>query len=70
MKMYRLKPHLVARRLELQGINFQEIFAPIVKWSTIHAIVVVAIHEDSEIIHMDVKTIFLNGDLNKEVYMI
>lgn len=44
-------------------------FAPIVKWSTIRAIISMAAALNWKISALDVITTFLNGQLTKEVYM-
>jgi hypothetical protein len=58
----RYKAHLVARRFEQRyGIDFEEMFAPVVKWSTIRALIARTAHQGHTIHHMDVKTTFLYG---------
>jgi hypothetical protein len=52
-----------------EGLEFQETFAPIIKWSTIISMVVLTSHFRWRISQMDVKTTFLKGDLQKEVYL-
>jgi hypothetical protein len=44
-------------------IDFEETFAPIVKWVTIRAIVALATQRRWIIHHLDVKTTFFNGEL-------
>jgi hypothetical protein len=66
----RLKARLVACGFEQRhGIDFDEVFAPVVKWSTIRTLVARAVQLKHEIHHMDVKTTFLYGVLKDEVYM-
>ena len=50
-------------------MDFDEVFAPVVKWSTICTITARASQLGHDIHHLDVKTTFLYGDLEKEVYM-
>jgi hypothetical protein len=48
-------------------INFEETFAPIIKWVTIRVVVALATQRRWIICHLDVKTTFLNGELIEEV---
>ena len=52
-----------------KGIDFDEIFSPVVKMLSILVVLGLASSLDLEIEHMDVKTTFLHGDLDKEIYM-
>jgi hypothetical protein len=52
-----------------EGLDFQETFVPIIKWSTIIFMVVLITHFRWRISQMDVKTTFLSGNLQKEVYL-
>jgi hypothetical protein len=66
----RLKAWLVARGFEQRyGIDFDETFAPVVKWSTIRTLTASAALHGHQIHHLDVKTAFLYGVLKEEVYM-
>lgn len=66
----RLKARLVARGFEQrQGIDFDEVFAPVVKWSTIRTLTARAAQLRQPIHHLDIKTAFLYGNLEEEVYM-
>lgn len=50
------------------GIDFTDIFSPVVKHSSIHIILVVA-RLNLELEQLDIKTAFLHGDLEEEIYM-
>jgi hypothetical protein len=66
----RLKARLVARGFERRfGIDFEETFAPVVKWSTIRALTTRAAQFSYEIHHLNVKTAFLYGLIKEEVFM-
>jgi hypothetical protein len=66
----RCKARLVARGFEQRyGIDFEETFALVVKWSTIRAFTMRAAQQDHTIHYMDVKTTILYGLLKDEVYM-
>jgi ATP-binding cassette subfamily B (MDR/TAP) protein 1 len=50
-------------------VDFDEIFSPVVKLLTLCFLLGVVAHEDLELLHLDVKTTFLHGDLDEEIYM-
>src|SRR5260370_42095189 len=50
-------------------IDYDETFAPIVKWVSICILLALAARLDLEVHQMDVKTTFLNGDLEHVIYM-
>ncbi|GKV41223.1 hypothetical protein SLEP1_g48789 [Rubroshorea leprosula] len=52
-----------------KGVDFSEIFSPIVKMSSIKVVLGLAACLDLEVEQMDVKTAFLHGDLDEEIYM-
>ncbi|KAJ4718977.1 Retrovirus-related Pol polyprotein from transposon TNT 1-94 [Melia azedarach] len=66
----RYKARLVVKGFsQRKGVDFDEIFSPVVKMSSIRVVLSIAASLDLEIEQMDVKTAFLHGDLNKEIYM-
>lgn len=66
----RYKARLVAKEFtQRQGIDFNEIFSPVVKHSSIRVILALTAHEDFELEQLDVKTAFLHGGLEEEIYM-
>jgi hypothetical protein len=62
-------------RLEVRGftqtyiVDYNETFARVAKFTSIHCILALMALEDMEIHQMDVKTTFLNGELEEEIYM-
>ena len=67
----RYKARLVARGFEqTTGVNFQDTFAPVVRWETIRTLLAIAVHLNWPIHQLDVLTIFLNGILKEDVYML
>lgn len=52
-----------------EGINLNETFSHVYTKDSFRIIMDLITHFDLELHQMDVKTSFLNGDLNKEVYM-
>lgn len=66
----RYKARLVVKGFsQKKGIDFDEIFSPVVKMSSIRVVLGLAASLDLEVEQMDVKTAFLHGDLEKEIYM-
>ncbi len=64
------KARLVAQGFtQVKGINFNQTFAPVAKFSSLYTIFTLATEHDLEIHQMDVKATYLNADLNEEIYM-
>ena len=69
-KLVRYKARLVVKVFEQKkGIDFDEIFSPVVKMTSIRTILSIAASLDLEVEQLDVKTAFLHGDLEEEIYM-
>nr|GEW25003.1 retrotransposon protein, putative, Ty1-copia subclass [Tanacetum cinerariifolium] len=51
------------------GIDYEETFSPVADIRALRSLIATAAYYDYEIWQMDVKTAFLNGYLNEEVYM-
>jgi hypothetical protein len=52
-----------------KGIDFDEIFSPIVKMTSIRTILSLVAVEYFHLEQLDVKTTFLHGDLEEDIYM-
>ncbi|KAJ0590261.1 putative RNA-directed DNA polymerase [Helianthus annuus] len=51
------------------GIDYQEVFAPVIRFETVRIVLALAAHYGWYLHQMDVKTAFLNGKLNEQVYI-
>ncbi|MCO5553831.1 hypothetical protein L7F22_007357 [Adiantum nelumboides] len=66
----RYKARLVAKGYAQQkGIDYDETFAPTSLASTIRSLLAIAAHHNWKVHQLDIKTAFLNGDLQEEVYV-
>lgn len=52
-----------------QGVDYDEVFAPVARMDTVRLLIALAAHEGWEVHHMDVKSAFLNDDLQEEVFV-
>lgn len=66
----RYKARLVAKGFtQKEGIDFNEVFSPVVKHTSIRILLSMVNQFDMELQQLDVKTAFLNGDLEETIFM-
>jgi hypothetical protein len=64
------KARLVAKGYVQQArVDFDEVFAPVAWIEFVRLLLALAAQEGWPVHHMDVKSAFLNGELNEEVYV-
>jgi transposase InsO family protein len=66
----RNKAHLIAQGYtQIEGVDFDETFAPVARLESIRILLSIACHLGFKLYQMDVKSAFLNGVLQEEVYV-
>jgi hypothetical protein len=53
----------------VEGINYEETFAPVARYTSIQTIITLATSMGWRLHRMNVKTTFLNGEIEEEVYI-
>jgi len=54
---------------QVDGIDYDETFSPVARYSSIRSMLALSAHMGWKIHQMDVKTAFLNGKIEEEVYI-
>ena len=52
-----------------EGIDFEETFAPVARYTLVRTVIAIAVAKGWKIHQMDVKSAFLNGKNEEEVYL-
>jgi hypothetical protein len=61
---------MVKGYVQRAGVDYDEVFTPVVRLESVRLMLVVAGHQGWEVHYMDVKSAFLNGELKEEVYVV
>ena len=66
----RFKARLVAKGyMQSKGVDYNEIFSLVARYSAIRSLLALTNANNLEVHQMDVKTAFLNGSIDSEIYM-
>ena len=66
----KFKARLVVKGFsQKKGIDYDEIFSPVVRHTSIKAVLALVATWDLHLEQMDVKTAFFHGDLEEQIYM-
>jgi hypothetical protein len=66
----RYKARLVVKGFsQKKGVDFDLVFSPVVKMTSIRVVLGLAARPNLEVEQMEVKTAFLHGDLEEDIYM-
>ena len=64
------RAHLIAQGFsQTEGIDYKETFALVARLDLLQLLLAIATHFDFDVHHIDIKSAYLNGDLNEEIYM-
>lgn len=68
--LLRRKTHIVAKGYsQREGIDFEEIFSPVTRMEIMRLFLSIGAQKEWKIYQLDVKSTFLNGELNEEVFV-
>ena len=66
----RYKARLVAQGFTQKfGVDYDQTFSPVVSFESVRSVIAIAAKNGLKLHQMDVKTAFLNGELNEEIYL-
>ena len=67
----RYKAHLVVKGFtQKKGIDYKETFSPVSSKDSFRVIMTLVAYYDLKLHEMDVKTVFLNGNIDETIYMV
>jgi len=55
--------------LTISGLDYGDTFSPVAKMAYVRLFIVLAAFQQWPLYQLDVKNVFLNGDLQEEIYM-
>jgi hypothetical protein len=55
--------------VQQEGVDYEDAFAPVARMESVRVLLALAAQEGWAVHHMDVKSAFLNGELQEEVYV-
>ena len=66
----KFKARLVAKGYsQIPGVDYNDVFSPVVKHNSIHTFFSIVSSHDLEYEQLDVKTAFLHGEFEEDIYM-
>jgi hypothetical protein len=54
---------------QIEVIDFEETYAPVARMEAVHLLLSYACSKNVKVYHMDIKSSFLNGELEEEIYI-
>jgi hypothetical protein len=70
LNITKYKSRLVAKGYsQFHGVDYEETFAPVVKFTSIRVLLALVSHFNLELHQMDLVTAFLNGDFNEIIHI-
>ena len=70
VRSIKVKTHLVAKGFtQIEGVDYEDTFSPVVSIASIRLLLALVTHLDLEFFQIDIKTAFLNRNLEEEICM-
>lgn len=68
--VHKYKARLVARGFsQRKGIDYKDTYSPVARLDSIRLLLSIVTKEDMHMLHFDIKTAFLYGVINEDIYM-
>jgi len=69
-QILKYKARVVAQGFsQIEGIDYDQTFAPVAKFASLRVLLAIAAERDLEVHQMDVKSAYLNGELQEDIFM-